>query len=603
MADFRRWILAFAALVLVLGLVAPASAQYSIVCNTQFSGPNLRAEGFTELVGEIDMYCSPGLGQTPTPSPTPIAKTNITVSLSAPLTSRLMGTSGATEALLTIDTPTAANGEQLVCPNPTAPSCTVIGDGGAPFNPTSNAAKYNVFQGITGGPGSQSVTFLGVPIDAPTTSTRIYRIQNLRVNATGVAASLYGLSPVVAFVQASPSSSIQINSPSGNVGYVSLSLSTTIKSKNGPFLECIANTSQTVIGTVNFTELFQTAFKVAGRTGQGNPGQSFNTESGLEILIPSGDGQGGTTTASNTTGLADTGTKLQVVFANIPAGVNLWVDGYALSAASPLSDATWNTGTGTVTSAPATGLQQLATAGGSTTTATAIWEVTNANANATDSYTFNVYASYKAAAPAAGVTLTGVAGYSPQLAAYSSSGPIPEFAIVTTAPTGIFTVALCQTVLLFPYVTDFYGFDTGIAISNTSLDSLAAAFTATPQSGTCSVTFFGGGGIATTLGTAGVYSSTADTALTNGVIAAGQTWAFSMSTIDPGYNSAPTYGTTGYAIATCNFQYGHGYSFVSDTGIRNFAAAYLALIIPDGVGRNPVPFSANAAGQPGEQHS
>ena len=44
-----------------------------------------------------------------------------------------------------------------------------------------------------------------------------------------------------------------------------------------------------------------------------------------------------------------------------------------------------------------------------------------------------------------------------------------------TTPTGtLFTVSLCQTILLFPYVTDFYGFDTGIAISNTSIDPLGA---------------------------------------------------------------------------------------------------------------------------------
>jgi hypothetical protein len=93
--------------------------------------------------------------------------------------------------------------------------------------------------------------------------------------------------------------------------------------------------------------------------------------------------------------------------------------------------------------------------------------------------------------------------------------------------------------------------------------------------------------------------------LSSGFFNPGQTWAFSISSIDPGYNSAPTYGTTGYAIATCNFQYAHGYSFVSDTGIRNFAAAYLALIIPDAP-RAPNPFTCSAnggycSGQTGEQ--
>jgi hypothetical protein len=199
-----------------------------------------------------------------------------------------------------------------------------------------------------------------------------------------------------------------------------------------------------------------------------------------------------------------------------------------------------------------------------------------------------------------------LSGFSPQLPAYASTGPIPEFSSTVnepTTPTTLFTVSLCQTILLFPYVTDFYGFDTGIAISNTSLDNLPVP--AAPQPGACSVTFYGGGGIATTIGTSGIYSSTEDSTLTSGLIQPGQTWAFSLSSLDPGYNSVAGYGTTGYAIAICNFQYAHGYSFVSDTGIRNFAAAYLALIIPDAP-RAPQPFTCSANGgtclsQTGEQ--
>jgi hypothetical protein len=36
----------------------------------------------------------------------------------------------------------------------------------------------------------------------------------------------------------------------------------------------------------------------------------------------------------------------------------------------------------------------------------------------------------------------------------------------------------------------------------------------------------------------------------------------------------------GYMIAVCNFQYAHGFAFVSDVGARNLAMGYLALIIP-----------------------
>ena len=34
-------------------------------------------------------------------------------------------------------------------------------------------------------------------------------------------------------------------------------------------------------------------------------------------------------------------------------------------------------------------------------------------------------------------------------------------------------------------------------------------------------------------------------------------------------------------FAVCNFQYAHGFAFISDVGARNLAMGYLALIIPD----------------------
>ena len=36
---------------------------------------------------------------------------------------------------------------------------------------------------------------------------------------------------------------------------------------------------------------------------------------------------------------------------------------------------------------------------------------------------------------------------------------------------------------------------------------------------------------------------------------------------------------SGYMIAVCNFQFAHGYASVTDVGVRNIMAAYLALVI------------------------
>jgi len=600
MADFRRWILAFAMLVLVLGFVAPASAQQGLVCTASAAvTPTLRHEGFTELTGDILLNCVGAPGSTPTPTGSPIPEANITVSLSAPVTSRILSGT-ANEALLLVDDPSVVN--QKPCLSPTNPTVACQDFGGTPPGATFNSpGRFNVFEGIAGGPGTYSVTFLGVPVDPPAT-TRTYRITNIRVDATSVAAGGAGLSPVFAFVSSSSSTSIQINNPQNYVGFVSNGLTATTSSANPAFLQCLSYET-TKVGTVTFTELFANAFKIKTNGVQDVPGTVYYSESGLEISL------GGLAAGS-----ADTGTRLMTTISNIPSGVTVYVDNWALSSASTglgtagYSDATLVTGT---TSPPVDPGANTITAITSSTTGssvTVLWEVTNTNSSAIDSLAFNVYASFTGApgvpgSPTPNLNTAALSGFAPQYASYTSTGAIPQFSStvnVPTAPTTLFTVSLCQTILLFPYFTDYTGFDTGIAISNTSYDNLPLG--ASHQPGACSVTFYSGGGIDTTIGTSGVYSSTEDASLTSGLIQAGQTWTFDVASIDMGY---PADGTTGYAIAVCNFQYAHGYSFVSDYQLQHFAAAYLALIIPDAP-RAPQPFTCSESGgscssQTGEQ--
>jgi hypothetical protein len=490
---------------------------------------------------------------------------------------------------LLVDDPSPAN--QTVCDNPTNPTvdCQVIGDGGETFN---QPGTFNVFQGISGGPGTYSLTFLGGPVapPAPPGATRTFRITNVRIDATAVPAGFAGLSPVLSFVQASSSTSITINNPQSTSGYVSNGLTVNTAAINPPFLQCLTYPI-TQVGTITFMENFATAFKILTNGDQDVPGQVYYSESGLEIETTFGE-----------TGIADTGTRLQTVISNIPDGVTIYVDNWAESTASTgfgtlgYSDATLVTDT-TISPPADPGFNTVtAVTDGTQTSVTIIWEVVNTNSSAIDSLSFGVYASFTGApgnpgSPTPNLATSALSGFNPQLPAYSTTGPIPEFSStvnVPTAPTTLFTVSLCQTILLFPYVTDFYGFDTGLAISNTSLDNLPVG--ASPQTGLCSVAFYGDGAAATGIGTSGgtpgfvnsdvSYGGVA-TINGTGIISPGQTWAFSVSTTDTGYNTDPNGGFVGYAIATCNFQYAHGYSFVSDTGIRNFAAAYLALIIPD----------------------
>ena len=60
MADFRKWLFAFAVVALMLGLQVPANAQgfgtapaFACVANAGVP-PIVRAEGVTELVGDLD---------------------------------------------------------------------------------------------------------------------------------------------------------------------------------------------------------------------------------------------------------------------------------------------------------------------------------------------------------------------------------------------------------------------------------------------------------------------------------------------------------------------------------------------------------------------
>jgi hypothetical protein len=119
-----------------------------------------------------------------------------------------------------------------------------------------------------------------------------------------------------------------------------------------------------------------------------------------------------------------------------------------------------------------------------------------------------------------------------------------------------------------------------MAVSNTSTDP----FGTTPQAGNCSLNWYGAA------------APSAPTMLpASGNIATGTTSTVLASTTVPGFQ--------GYMIAVCNFQYAHGFAFVSDVGARNLAMGYLALIIPDpslNGGRNANDLSKSAVSS-GEQ--
>jgi len=104
-------------------------------------------------------------------------------------------------------------------------------------------------------------------------------------------------------------------------------------------------------------------------------------------------------------------------------------------------------------------------------------------------------------------------------------------------------------------VTNQAGFDTGLAISNTSQDPYGTS----TQTGTCTLNFYG---------------DTAPAAFTTPAdVAAGTTWTTTALSVAPGFQ--------GYVIADCQFQYAHGFAFVTRVGAVDVAMGYLPLVIPD----------------------
>jgi hypothetical protein len=107
-----------------------------------------------------------------------------------------------------------------------------------------------------------------------------------------------------------------------------------------------------------------------------------------------------------------------------------------------------------------------------------------------------------------------------------------------------------KTRLLFPFVSNQVGYDTGIVITNTGLDNLGT----TGKSGTATVYYYNGA--------VGHLGSIAPQ--TTGTIAPGESTIFSLSSGGvPGATSSAA-NFRGYIIVICNFPFGHGHYVITD---------------------------------------
>ena len=721
MADFRRWFIVLAVLALTAGL---ASAQIgstgsgtagALTCTANGAAiPQLRVEGFTELLGDILISCTGG----PTyAAGALIPTTNITVYITNgfAITSRLFSTSSSTglsEVALLIDEP----GSGLATPataganggyGPAAPQTLCTASSGCASyvgldasgttevavtlpgltTPGAGTAAQNIYRGYLGAVGANTVTFYGVPVLPPATSgiSRVFRITNIRYPVTTIG----NQTQIIASISTSPSQVLPLTQAGFPVGVVISPGLTSKISTPTIFAQCASETPW-VSSTLTYTEGFATAFKTRVVPGANTPssaagtyaaeapntgvqnipgglygGFAANSESGFIVPVALGDTF---TTGSNTynAGLADWGTRLKAVFTNIPAGITLYVSTYNVTNSSgvvtPGSGAsTWainatlagtatlnvseavliSAGTASETAVDGSTFSSLVVAG--TTTgpsgepivplapsstggvATAIWEVTNAQPSVVEKFNFNVYIAY-VAAPGSGITasnpyglpqITSILGQpvnnvslsfapEPSQGAFSASfGPtaqatiIPRFAVANPSNGPFTTISLCQTTLLYPFVTNSPvgstgGFDTGIAVANTSMDPfgtkpypIANTNSALPQVGSCTLYPYGN-----TISSAGALSAAPAVKQGCDMISNPVPGTNCFPIVQPGtvqaVNASNMFtGFQGYVIAVCNFQYAHGYAAVTDLGLRNLFSSYLALELDPNYLYNP----------------
>lgn len=160
--------------------------------------------------------------------------------------------------------------------------------------------------------------------------------------------------------------------------------------------------------------------------------------------------------------------------------------------------------------------------------------------------------------------------------------------------TAVANIIRCVTNLLFTFVTNAAGFNTGIAIANTSADGSNTppgtppfgTFGAIEQQGPVTLYFFDSA--------AGFVGST-----TLPVVAAGRSATVLLNNVLP----AGVTTFTGYIIAVAQFQFAHGFAFIADAKFGDIAHGYLANVIPDPAiagGRSAVPLGLTGP-QTGEQ--
>jgi len=477
--------------------------------------------------------------------------------------------------------------------------------------------------------GSNSLIWQGIPFDPPgSLTTRTIRITNVRVNASQLGVPAGAQASVSMVISTSASGvgnpiNLPITNPAPTVAIAQNSLTFSVE-KSRTCLQCVSSnkdfagdptknlSSTDGCGGLNlrYQEIFPTVFRRRNHANPGTTGENpltpidqndfsqiYQTESGFYRATTSNPGgipdagleRWGTTvtntsvvsgTNTYTLGLADHGTRLIARFANIQNGVQIWAP-TSVAVKTPQGTGTPQTGRARLISTDPNGAGPYSPVNASTTVnggmsqvsiigggGQIVYEIINADTTAIDRVDIGIIFAWVAnttnGLPALG-TATANGNLAPisTVATASSSAAIPRF-VDGAVNKNLLTINSCRSNLLYPFITNIGGFDTGMAISNTTADPYGTAL----QTGACTIYYYG------TVGTSKVAVSYPTTKSITG----GEYFVWSLSS---GGDSTAVAGFQGYAIARCDFQYAHGYAFISDVGAQRLAQGYLALILDD----------------------
>jgi hypothetical protein len=535
--------------------------------NVAVSILTLRAEGETELVADASTAAGSCTN-------TVVTSGVVTAALTLPVTSKTLSGNQLQNVVPATTPPTpvpfTGNSDAVLILTPAAGAAQYF-----PGNVNGTAVSFNI--PCTGGAGPTCIP----------AGTFTLTVTNIRVNAFGATGQVN--ETILLSYSGANNQSLSTSIPPEGVGFVlpSLSAAYITGQQIGPYTICSGN-SLTGAGGVNAPPSFTLTIKEAANAFKLQSGAS-SEQGSFPFNYPVGP-----LTAANAPLLAQTGTgtatqatQINIALGNLPTGTGTTV--YA-----PISVVSGGTtltlvGSPAVATAPPAAVSQNLVA---LTPANGALNVTYAPSIITSTGTsFNVpiFVTFGPNTAAVQGPITALVSYAPAVAITGPATQIPTFGVSAGTPLNAQTIVACSTTLIFPYVTNSSGFETGIAIANTTTDNLgttaARPSNATPVNGICTMNFYGSVAQPTAVtfpgpttnpstGLMGAYSATA-TPPNSPVVTGVLTTMLGTSN--------PTGGFTGYAIAQCNFTDAHGFAFILDASGTPGATGpegYVAVVVP-----------------------